>query len=64
MKLGSLQCIKKMYNINKSLKEFCNSVHGLIKNTWSVRWVTKYADILTTKYCIEGYTKTLNHPST
>ena len=33
MALGTLQCIKKVYNVNKNLREFCNSVHRLTKNT-------------------------------
>ena len=33
MALGSLECIKKVYNINKSLKEFHNSVKSVIKKT-------------------------------
>ena len=33
MALGSLQCVKKVYNINKNLKEYCYSAHRLIKNT-------------------------------
>ena len=33
MSLGSLQCIKKVYNIHKVLQEFNNSVQSLIKST-------------------------------
>ena len=33
MALGSLQCIQKVYNISKNLKEFRYSVHTIIKNT-------------------------------
>ena len=48
---------QKVYNINKSLKEFCNTVHRLIKNTLSMKykevlmkWITKYANILMAKH--------------
>ena len=32
MTLASLEYIKKVYNISKSLNEFCDSVQRLIKN--------------------------------
>ena len=37
MSLGSLQCINKMYSIQKSLEEFNNSVQRVIKNTQSIK---------------------------
>lgn len=33
MAVGSLQCIKKLYNTKKSPYKFCNSVRRVIENS-------------------------------
>ena len=43
--LGNLQCIEKVYNVNKISKNF-TSVQSLIKYTQTIKWIIEHACIL------------------